>query len=163
MGIFRIEQQQIVKPNFALFGSQKVIQISKNDSDLKKMFRSQKLFQISKNWFRSQKIDSDLKKLSRSQKMIQISKTDPDLKKSSRSQKMFQISKNDSELKKFQIIKCDVKHTLVLKGHPPDLGRSPGLVSIRIEGTWITIRKLPWGIHSEELPSELVETWATLC
>ena len=73
--------------------------------------------------------------------MLQISKTDPDLKKSSRSQKMFQISKNvqisknNSELKKFQIIKFDVKHTLVLKGHSPDLGRSPGLVSIRIEGT----------------------------
>ena len=99
-----------------------MIRISKKCSDLK-------------NYSRSQKIDSDLKKLSRSQKMIQISKTDPDLKKSSRSQKMFQISKNDSELKKFQIIKCDVKHTLVLKGHPPDLGRSPGLVSIRKELT----------------------------
>ena len=63
-----------------------------------------------------------------------------------------------------------IKHTLVLKGHPPNLCRSPGLVSIRKEETWIkdfilmiTIRKLPWSIHSEEVPSGLVETSATLC
>ena len=52
-----------------------MIQISKNDSDLKKLSRSQKIIQISKK-------DSDLKKLSISQKMIQIS------------HKMIQISKN---------------------------------------------------------------------
>ena len=28
-----------------------------------------------------------------------------------------------------------IKHTLVLKGHPPNLCRSPGLVSIRKEET----------------------------
>ena len=76
--------------------------------------------------------------------MNQISKNDPDLKKWYRSQKIIQISKD---------LKCKIKHTVVLKGHPPDLWRSPGLVSIRKEGTWISIRMLPWNIHSEELRS----------
>ena len=73
-----------------------------------------------------------------------FSKNDTDLKKWYRSQKIIQISKD---------LKCKIKHTVVLKGHPPDLWRSPGLVSIRKEGTWISIRMLPWDIHSEELRS----------
>ena len=80
------------------------------------------------------------------------SQNDPDTEKWFRSQKIIQISK---------YLKCKIKHKLVLKGHPPDLWRYPGLVRIRKEGTWITLRKLPRGIHSEELPSGLVETWAT--
>ena len=118
------------------YRSQKIIQISKNYSDLKKI-------QISKNESDLKK-NPDLKKWIRSQKMIQISKNDTDLKKWYRSQKIIQISKD---------LKCKIKHTVVLKGHPPDLWRSPGLVSIRKEGTWISIRMLPWNIHSEELRS----------
>ena len=55
--------------------------------------------------------------------------------------------------KNYTDLKCKIKHTVVLKGHRPDLWRSPGLVSIRKEGTWISIRMLPWNIHSEELRS----------
>ena len=85
---------------------------------------------------------------SRYRKIIQISK------KLFRYQKIIQISK---------YLKCKIKHTLVLKGHQPDLWRYPGLVRIRKEGTWIILRKLPWGIHSEELSSGLAEMCATLC
>ena len=52
--------------------------------------------------------------------------------------RMIQIQKNDSDLKKLfrsQNISNVKLSTLVLKGYPPDLSRSPGLVSIRTEGT----------------------------
>ena len=50
-----------------------MIQISKNNSDLEKLFKSQKIIQISKN-IQFSKNYSDLKKLFGSQKIIQISK-----------------------------------------------------------------------------------------
>ena len=102
-----------------------MIQISKNNSDLEKLFKSQKIIQISKN-IQFSKNYSDLKKLFRSQKIIRISKNYSDLKKLFGSQKIIQISK---------YLKCKIKHTLVLKGHQPDLWRYPGLVRIRKEGT----------------------------
>ena len=80
---------------WVLFGSQKQIQISKNNPDLKKLFRSQKNPDL-KKWIRSKK-NPDLKKWIRSQKMNQISKNDTDLKK------MTQISKKYTDLKRSQM------------------------------------------------------------
>ena len=60
-----------------------------------------------------------------------------------------------------QIFCCQAPKTIL---HPwPDLWRSPGLASIRKEGTWISIRMLPWDIHSVELRSGHVEMSTTLC
>ena len=52
--------------------SQKIIKISKTDTDLKKMIQISKNDPDLKKWYRSQKNDTDLKKLYRSQKISNV-------------------------------------------------------------------------------------------